>query len=80
MYRESITLNEIGFKFLFFGYFQGRNLNMALKPEDYTITVENNPCPVKELTSSYLRCDLTETIHNHNLFEEKAVLTITVRL
>lgn len=55
-------------------------MNKALKPEDYTITVENNPCPVKELASSYLRCDLTETINNHNLFEEKAVLTITVRI
>ncbi|XP_062614200.1 hepatocyte growth factor receptor-like, partial [Saccostrea cucullata] len=53
----------------------GKNLNMALKPEDYKIEVQNVLCPVKELTSTYLKCDLTEAIEKHDLLEDKLLLT-----
>ena len=40
--------------------------------------MDNVVCPVKKLTSSFLRCDLTEGIEKHNLLTSKAILTITV--
>ena len=58
--------------------FQGTNLDHGLTPEDYLIRVENVVCPVKQLTSNFLRCDLSEGIKRHNLLTSKAILTITV--
>ena len=58
--------------------FQGTNLDHGLIPEDFLIKVDDVVCPVKKLTSSFLRCDLTEGIEKHNLLTSKAILTITV--
>jgi hypothetical protein len=51
---------------------------LGVKPGDYNITVQNVSCPVKELTTWYLKCDLTKAIEKHSLLESNPVLDITV--
>ncbi|XP_061187116.1 hepatocyte growth factor receptor-like [Saccostrea echinata] len=71
--KREIHIDEKLFKL------NGKNLNVALKPEDYNIEVQNVLCPVKELTSTYLKCDLTEAIKKHDLLKNKLLLT-TIRI
>ncbi|XP_061187862.1 hepatocyte growth factor receptor-like [Saccostrea echinata] len=58
---------------------KGRNLD-GLRPEDIVVTLDEIECPVIDVQSSLLKCDLTTAIERYNILERDMAFKVEVSI